>query len=228
MKNRTNTRESVHPRKKIIISPLNGLRMLNESSQTKDDFGTSEKNICCSKMIHDLEKKSFKEKNNENYKNKNYTIEENVKSVMENIISNLESKEFEIRSENTENNQSQTEKNENQTGKKRNFISKIEIISEETVLNSVRIVKDTITENIKESSNSKRSGTRIKRNVKLLPKRIDKSSNSTTLPEASQITAIENKNENKMKRMALLPTPDCSLSKKQRQEVRYNNIAIIF
>ena len=77
---------------------------------------------------------------------------------------------------------SQTNKNEN-TNK---IPKKIGILREETVLGSIKIVKNDLTSPSKEcSSDTKQSpsnwsATRIQRNVKLMPKRLDKIKNCHT------------------------------------------------
>lgn len=239
-KKKASLRESINPPKKVIISPLTGLRKSNDCSRGRDNIGIAGKNKCSDKLSHSPNKINLEEINiEEEDNNDNGMDDDSVKKVIENIISNLESKEHKTISDNQESHKliksndhfkyelSETitsipsENLEKQIVIKKNYNSKAEIISEESVSQYVKILKDVSRDNTStENSASKWLGTRIKRNVKVLPKRVDQIPVSTLFSESSQTAVNENTNEMKRMRNALLYSSDCSACKKQRQEVR--------
>ncbi|XP_033214159.1 uncharacterized protein LOC117171191 [Belonocnema kinseyi] len=238
-KKRASIRESINPHKKIIISALTGLRNCNIISRYRENIAIVGKNKCSNRLSNAPKKRNLEEYNIEDEDNNDNGIDgDSVKTVIETIISNLESKEQKktpdnqeshklikinepYKSELSEKNTSiPTENLGKQTVRKRNCNSKAEIISEESVSQCVKILKDISRDNSNtEKSASKRLCTRIKRNVKLLPKRANQIPVSTIIPESSQIDVNENTNEMKRMRNALFYRSDGSASKKQCQEI---------
>ena len=202
--------------------------MPNDCSQSRENFD---------KPSPGSKKRKLEDINIKKEDDDNDTNEDCVQKVIESIISNLESKEHKPTSDNKEspklieNNDffksESSEKNisispvnlENKTVIKKNCNSKVEIISAETVLNNVKILKEVCSDNIHiKNCNSKWIGTRIERNIKLLPKRVDQLSMKTIAPEHSQVTVNENTNRAQMKRNT--SSFDSPMSKNQLQEVR--------
>lgn len=96
--------------------------------------------------------------------------------------------------------------------------SKVEIISDETLLGNIRILDDTTCNSKKEVSTSKWPGARIQRNVKLLPKRTDKIS----LSEISIIGCVDERTRCVEKRKATAQNDESLVdAKRSKHEVRY-------
>ena len=181
--------ESINTKRKVIIEPENGLWMIDSQEHNKDTDNS--KSVECVK------------KTNTNVINSSIEVSENITEqsditndvyeVLDNLLSAIEDVEVQSKSIECESNVENCRKlntnlktvNTNETKKKKN--TKVEIISDETLLGSVKIVVDPKNDYIKEDKMSWR-GSRIQRNVKLLPKRADK-----VLP-TSDISIIDSNN----------------------------------
>ncbi|XP_076642399.1 tRNA splicing endonuclease subunit 54 [Halictus rubicundus] len=169
--------ESNNVKRKVIVEPENGLW---KQTNTDNDTGNE-------KDVNDLENISAND-SVETCQNLNESVDMNdVHKVMNDLLSAVENIESEKKD--TENckllaGNASIEKNNQEKRKRTN---KVQIISEETLLGSFKIVTDKTSCMQGNNSNNSLSNwrsARIQRNVKLLPKRTDK---------------------------ALLPTPDISV-----------------
>lgn len=195
-------------KRKMIVNPENGLRICDSQSQIKQ---TTEKSEETPKNIIDTCVVSPCAKTQQNIAIKE-PVEQVVHDVMNNLLDSVENKKtvFDI-SKKLGNNTPQSGVNKEE--KIRN--SKPEIISDETLLDNIKILKTTTSCNssVTPPQTVKWPGVRIQRNVKQLPKRTDKVSS----PEISIITFDENRKYGE-KRKVLTQTSE-SL-KKLKHEVR--------
>lgn len=103
--------------------------------------------------------------------------------------------------------------------KKRN--SKVEIISDETLLGSIKIVKDNMNDCTKGSNvPANWRASRIQRNVKLVPRRTDKLLSSTDILDSN----YKNSECNSRKPTLSSSPRENSQLKKSKHEVSYNDI----
>lgn len=196
----TRSDESTTAKRKIIVDPNNGLRMCDSQLQNQT-----------------LEKlKSF---DNFNTKNDESIEEESVEQAVHDVLNELL---YIIEDDNVDLNDPVTsvitqnsvvQCNMNDEEKNRN--SKPEIISDETLLDSIKICKDTCNSKKEPCKVSKWPGARIQRNVKQLPKRTDKISPEISIIESS-IANEGSKNSEKRKQVN-------ELSPMKKHEVRFSN-----
>jgi len=201
-------------KRKIIVDPENGLRMSENQSQNKQ-------NAIKSKLTVTKNMPATSDKSSVNLNIKDHekiTVQESVKQTVSNLIDQIlckiESHENEpATSQVVENNM--TENAINSEEKNRN--SKPEIISDETLLGNIKILRDT------PCKVSKWPGARIQRNVKQLPKRNDK----VSPPEISIIDSgftSENPKYAEKRKIIQIDEPH---AKKSKHEVRYFRICIV-
>lgn len=220
----TKSDESPGARRKVIVEPENGLWMADSQQQTnagtdksdEKDAGSrealdTEANDSCVEICRDATER--------------LNISDDVHNVVEGLlcaVENTETRHADAECKDTAENCSRLDTNsqaaENDESKrKRN--SKLEIISEETLLGNIKIVAEPLNNCDAGSNNSATSwrSARIQRNVKLLPKRTDKLS----LP--SDISIIESNAKTpeqcSAKHKASSPTNEESRCKKAKHEV---------
>ncbi|KAL6260409.1 hypothetical protein P5V15_007935 [Pogonomyrmex californicus] len=207
--------EPVPIKRKIIVDPENGLRMSDNQSQNQPNEKKS-KTALVKDMLEDISAVSSNMK-----EHKETTVEETIKhtvhDVVEQILCNIESHENVNKSTTSrvvQNNITQNDTNSEE--KTRN--SKPEIISDETLLGNITILRDASCNSTKEVFKvSKWPGTRIQRNVKQLPKRNDK----VLPPEISIIDSnVTNENpRNIEKRITSMQIDEMPHTKKSKHEV---------
>lgn len=209
------TDESAPAKRKIIVDPENGLRMSDNQSQNKPNSKKSKPTL-----TKDAPQTSDKPPVSLNIKDhQKTTVQETVKQTVRNlvdIVCNIESNENGNKpatSQGTANNV--TENDTNNEEKNRN--SKPEIISDETLLGNILILKDT------SCKASKWPGARIQRNVKKLPKRNDK----VSPPEISIIdsSSTGDNSRHTAKRKVFTQNDECH-AKKSKHEVRFFFLSI--
>ncbi|XP_054001727.1 uncharacterized protein LOC128888698 [Hylaeus anthracinus] len=201
--------EIANIKRKVIIEPENGLWMSDTQQQTKN----------CT-YIHD-EKHVNDHENIHLYSDAD--ISEGVYKVVDDLLNMVEDETRHANVEcknNTEDcmtldTNSQTEKIP-QDKRKRN--SKVEIISDETLLGSIKIVTEPVNNPIKRNSSmTDWRSSRIQRNVKLLPKRTDKVSLPTDI--AILDSNIKSSEDNLGKHKLSSPSNKESQCKKSKHEV---------
>lgn len=210
----TRSDELIPIKRKIIVDPENGLRMSDNQPQNKQ----SSKKSKPAKDIPETSNKSFNSNVNDH---EEITVQESVKQTVRNLVDqilcNIESHENEnnpATSRGAEKNM--TENNTNSEEKNRS--SKPEIISDETLLGNIKILRDT------SCKVSKWPGARIQRNVKQLPKRNDKISP----PEISIIdSSFTDENPKCIEKRKIFTQIDDLHAKKSKHEVRYFKIHIM-
>lgn len=203
-------------KRKIIVDPENGLRMSDNQPQNKQS-SKKLKSAALAKNIPETLNKSF----NVNIKDhEKTTVEESVKQTVRNLVDqicNIESHE----NENKPATSREAEKNmmeNNINSEEKNRSSKPEIISDETLLGNIKILRDT------SCKVSKWPGARIQRNVKQLPKRNDKIS----LPEISIIdSSFTDENPKYVDKRKIFTQIDDLHAKKSKHEVRYFQVHCI-
>jgi len=201
-------------KRKIIVDPENGLRMSDNQSQQNQSARKSKPTL--TKDMPETSNKPF----SLDIKNHEKTaVQESVKQTVRNLVNeilcNIESHENENKpatSRGTENNVTEN----NTTGEEKNRNSKPEIISDETLLGNIKILRDATSCKV-----SRWPGARIQRNVKQLPKRNDKVSS----PEISIIDSSSTGENSKYaeKRKTSTHTDDLH-AKKPKHEVGYSQI----
>jgi len=208
--------EFAFSKRKIIVEPENGLRMCDNQLQSQQITMMPEKSL----MKSDTSYISLISPNAKNLQD--IKLEEPVEQIVHDVVNHLlcsvekhcksntnnpvtfhiaESNKIEIDKDNEEKNQN----------------CKPEIISDETLLCNIKILKDTVCNSNNETAKtSKWPGIRIQRNVKLLPKRNDK----MLLPEISIINSSSSESSICTgKRKSSIQ--DDLLYKKSKHEVRY-------
>lgn len=200
-------------KRKIIVDPENGLRMSDNQPQNQ----SARKSKPALTDMPETSNKPFSIQNHEKTAVQE-SVKQTVRNLVDEILCNIESQENENKpatSRETENNT--TENNTNSEEKNRN--SKPEIISDETLLGNIKILRDAASCKV-----SRWPGARIQRNVKQLPKRNDKVSS----PEISIIdpsfTGESPKCAEKRKTSA---QPDDVHAKKSKHEVRYSRVYLM-
>lgn len=200
-------------KRKIIVDPESGLRISDNQNQQSTEKSKET-------LIKDVTKtldKSFVNANTKDQENVivEEPIDQVIQDVMAHLLSNIEDQKnvnnsvtFELmETDTTQNDVNSEEKNRN---------SKPEIISDETLLGNIKILRDT-TCNSKTIKISKWPGARIQRNVKQLPKRSDK----ILSPEISVIDSGFNNENSKVEKRKLTQVDELSHIKKSKHEVEY-------
>ena len=198
-------------KRKIIVDPENGLRMSDNQPQNKQSVKKSK--LTLTNNMPETSDKSINIENHEKTMIQEFVkqvISDLVDQVVCNIVKRHENEPTTFRE--VENNV--IEKVANSEEKNRH--SKPEIISDETLLGNIKILRDT-------SCKVSWPGTRIQRNVKQLPKRNDK----ILFPEISIIDSDTSENSRyPEKRKAVLQIDELHV-KKSKHEVRYSQICIL-
>lgn len=184
--------ESVQ-RKKVIVDPENGLWMAGNNTET-------------------IQKSEVEQK---------LTVDNDVKGIVEDMVTSINGVETIKLTDNLSNRATKTECSKDEGAQERKAKNtKVEIISEQTILSPIKIVKDA------ELTVSKWPGARIQRNVKLLPKRNDKVSITSASTETSPVNAAQSKYEvserTPEKRLRSQSSTDSPEIKKSKHEVRYD------
>ncbi|XP_043249265.1 metacaspase-2 isoform X1 [Colletes gigas] len=179
--------ESVSMKRKVIVEPENGLWMTDTQQQIKSYSDTHNgKYIGCQEDT-DLDSDDFCAKTCQDVPDR-VDILEDVYKIVDDLLCTIENMETQNANTDSEDDtvdcikfdtNLQGEKG-NQDKRKRN--SKVEIISEETLLGTIKIVTDPMNDQTKKSNSmADWRSSRIQRNVKLLPKRTDKVSLSNDI-----------------------------------------------
>ncbi|KAG5340832.1 SEN54 endonuclease, partial [Acromyrmex charruanus] len=192
-------------KRKIIVDPENGLRMSDNQPQNKQNVKKSKLTL-----TNNMPETSDKSVNLNVEKHEKTTVQEFVKQVISdlvdqvvcNIVKRHENEPATFRE--VENNV--TEKTANSEEKNRH--SKPEIISDETLLGNIKILRDT-------SCKVSWPGARIQRNVKQLPKRNDK----VSFPEISIIDSDTSENSRYPEKRKAVSQIDELHMKKSKHEV---------
>lgn len=206
-------------KRKIIVDPESGIRISNNQNQQNTEKSKET-------LIKDMTKTLNKSFVNADAKDQeNITAEEPVdqiiQDVMVHLLSNIEDQKsvnnsgtFELMKNDTiqQNNINIEEKSRN---------SKPEIISDETLLGNIKILRDATCNSNKTVKVSKWPGARIQRNVKQLPKRSDK----ILSPEISVIDSGYKHENSKVEKRKLMQV-EVSQVKKSKHEVEYLYIFI--
>lgn len=179
--------ENSGKKRKVIVEPENGLWMTDIQEQNKDCI-----NIHSSKKSVNYIKKTNTNINNFSIKICQDTTEDknilnSVYEVIENLLCSVENIETQSTNFEYQNNTKKEKKlekssNLNVNEDKKKQKSKVEIISNETLLSNIRIVTNQMNDYIKRNNVSTNwQASRIQRNVKLVPRRTDKLSTTDIL-----------------------------------------------
>lgn len=194
-------------KRKVIVEPENGLRMTDHQQLNKDSANSNNSSVqpyenvmeckdiqnCVYEIVNDL-----------------LCAVENIEAQSRNVLSGRDTEHQENLNINSQTINTSVDK------KKRK--SKVEIISEETLLGNIKIVKDRINDSTNRSNTSMSwRASRIQRNVKLLPKRTDKA----PLLADNLDTGAKSSEECLEKYKSTSPDWDNSQAKKSRHEVWY-------
>lgn len=199
-------------KRKIIVDPESGLRI----SDNQNHQSTEKSKETLIKDVTKTLNKSFVDANAKDEENiiAEEPVDQIVQDVMVHLLSNIEDQKsvnnsdlFELMEIDT------TQDNINIEDKSRN--SKPEIISDETLLGNIKILRDTTCNSKKTVKVSKWPGARIQRNVKQLPKRNDK----ILSPEISVIDSGFKNENSKAEKRKLMQIDELSNMKKSKHEV---------
>lgn len=177
--------ENSSKKRKVIVEPENGLWMTDIQEQNKDyiNIHNSKKSVNDIKEI-DTNINNFSIKiyqdttEDKNILNSVYEVIENLLCSVENI--ETQSTNFEYQNNTKKEKKLDTNLNINEDKRKQK--SKVEIISDETLLSNIRIVTNQMNDYIKKNNVSTNwRASRIQRNVKLVPRRTDKLSTTDIL-----------------------------------------------
>lgn len=208
--------EGTATKRKIIVDPNNGLRMCDSQLQSQD---TEKLEETVSKDKSQISNRSFDHFKTKNDKTIGESIEQVVHNVLDKLLCIIEDDvdlNNPIASVVMQNNAMQS----NMSSEEKNRNSKPEIISDETLLDNIKIFKGTCNSNKKPCKVSKWSGARIQRNVKQLPKRTDKIS--------TEISIIDSDVANESSRSPDKRNQVGELSSMKKHEVRFSNICYVF
>lgn len=205
--------EPIPIKRKIIVDPENGLRMSDNQPQNQQSAKKSKPTLA--KDVPETSDKSFV---NLNTKDQQTTIQESVKQTVYNLVDQIlctieshENVNKPATSRVVENNMTQSDVN----SEEKNRNSKPEIISDETLLGNIKILRDT------PCKVSKWPGARIQRNVKQLPKRNDK----VSPPEISIIdSGFTSENPRCLEKRKIFEQIDKLPVKKPKHEVILSNM----
>ncbi|XP_011871903.1 PREDICTED: uncharacterized protein LOC105564262 isoform X2 [Vollenhovia emeryi] len=196
-------------KRKIIVDPENGLRMSDNQPQNKQ----SARKSAAAKDIPETSSKPFVSLDQQEKDHEKTTVQESVKQTVRNLVDQIL---CDIESQENKNKPATSGADENNTAENdtnnedRNRNSKPEIISDETLLGNIKILRDT------SCKVSKWPGARIQRNVKQLPKRNDKVSPPEISIIDSNVTGENPRCTDKRKSLAQI---DDSHAKKSKHEV---------
>lgn len=177
--------ENSSKKRKVIVEPENGLWMTDIQEQNKDyiNIHNSKKSVNDIKEI-DTNINNFSIKiyqdttEDKNILNSVYEVIENLLCSVENI--ETQSTNFEYQNNTKKEKKLDTNLNINEDKRKKK--SKVEIISDETLLSNIRIVTNQMNDYIKKNNVSTNwRASRIQRNVKLVPRRTNKLSTTDIL-----------------------------------------------
>ncbi|XP_014472008.1 PREDICTED: uncharacterized protein LOC106743036 [Dinoponera quadriceps] len=209
--------DSTSVKRKVIVDPENGLRMCDSQTQNQQ---VSEK--FKETLAKDTSPTLDTSLVDSNIKDCRDAIAENpmeavVLDVIEHILCNIEDYSSVNNSADSQSIESKKQKNDT-NGEERSRNSKLKIISDETLLGSIKILSDT-TCNLKRETvtASKGLGARIQRNVKLLPKRNDKMSHADVSIIGSSCASGSLRNYGKRK--LVVTTDESQDTKKSKDEV---------
>ncbi|XP_036143662.1 uncharacterized protein LOC105829270 isoform X2 [Monomorium pharaonis] len=190
-------------KRKIIVDPENGLRLSDNQSQNKQSASKS----TLMKDVPQTSDQSVSIKDD-----KKITVQESVKQTVHNLVDQIicniegENGNKSVTSQGVTNDTAENDVN----SEEKNRHSKPEIISDETLLGNIKILRD------KSSKVSKWPGARIQRNVKQLPKRNDKVSQ----PEISIIdSGITDENQRHSEKRKIFTQNNELHAKKSKHEV---------
>lgn len=202
-------------KRKIIVDPESGLRMFDNQLQNQQNTEKLKETLV--KNVMKTSNKSFV--NADTKQQENITeepVDQIVQDVMVHLLSSIEDQKsvnnsvtFELMGNNMIQSDISNEEN--------NRNSKPEIISDETLLGNIKILRDTTCNSKKAIKVSKWPGARIQRNVKQLPKRSDK----VLSPEISVIDSGFTNESSKMEKRKFTQIDELSHVKKSKHEVRY-------
>lgn len=202
--------DSTPVKRKVIVDPENGLRMCDSQMQNQE-VSDKLKETSTKDTSQTLDT-SFVNSNVNDCRNavSEKPIEQIVRDVVDHIICNIEDQN------DVEEGDKKQKSDINGEEKSRN--SKLEIISDETLLGKVKILSDTTCSSKKETvTTPKWPGARIQRNVKLLPKRNDKISPADVSIIGSSCAGASSRNYSKRK--AVAATSNAQDTKKSKDEV---------
>lgn len=199
-------------KRKIIVDPESGLRMSDNQSQNTEKLKET-----LVKSVTKISNKSLVNANTKHQENiTDEPVDQIVQDVMVHLLSNIEDQKSVNKSvtfELMENNTIQSDINNEENNRN----SKPEIISDETLLGNIKILKDTTCNSKKIIKVSKWPGARIQRNVKQLPKRSDK----VLSPDISVINSSFTNESPKVEKRKFTQIDELSHVKKSKHEVRY-------
>ncbi|CAK9815526.1 tRNA-splicing endonuclease subunit Sen54 [Anthophora quadrimaculata] len=210
--------ESINVKRKVIVEPENGLRMSDIQQQNNDcTNANSEKCVSPSENIDRVINNSPIEIYHDATEHKNIpkdvnkvandlcaveSIEDESKSTEHKDMENMKESDINLQATNT-----------NEDKKKRNC--RVEIISEETLLGTIKIVTDHIYDSTKGNNTlADWRASRIQRNVKLLPKRTDKISSTE-----SSDSSVKNSESSAGKHKSFAPFKESLPVKKSKHEI---------
>ncbi|OAD62169.1 tRNA-splicing endonuclease subunit Sen54 [Eufriesea mexicana] len=167
-------------KRKVIVEPENGLWMADIHQQNKDCTDLhSEKFVDYSKRTDTHDNNFCSETCQETIEDKD--ISDEVHEIVDDLLCAVENIEAQSANIEYENNMRSKEKSDpnsqsvNMNGDKKKRNSKVEIISDETLLGNIKIITDHMNDYTKGSNISTNwRASRIQRNVKLVPRRTDK------------------------------------------------------
>ncbi|KAL6422183.1 hypothetical protein ACFW04_010899 [Cataglyphis niger] len=198
-------------KRKIIVDPESGLRMSDNQSQNTE----KELKETLVKSVTKISNKSLVNANTKYQENiTEKPVDQIVQDVMVHLLSNIEDQKSvnnSVTFELMENNMIQSDINNEENNRN----SKPEIISDETLLGNIKILKDTTCNSKKIIKVSKWPGARIQRNVKQLPKRSDK----VLSPDISVINSSFTNESPKMEKRKFTQIDELSHVKKSKHEV---------
>lgn len=209
--------DEISVKRKVIVDPENGLRMYDSQTQNQQISEKSKETL-----PEDVPQSSDISLISSNIKDcedivAEKSIEQVVLDVIDYILCNIEDQKHLNNSTSSQLIESNEKQKSDMNGEEKSRNSKIEIISDETLIGNIKILSDTSCNSKKEVvTASKWPGTRIQRNVKLMPKRNDKVSNTDVSIIDSNCTNESLRNHGKWKMAA---PNESSNAKKVKQEV---------
>ncbi|XP_026825311.1 uncharacterized protein LOC105287661 isoform X2 [Ooceraea biroi] len=202
--------ESASAKRKIIVEPENGLRMCD------NQLHSQQSTVQSNEPLIRLDKSciSLNTKNHQDTLLKE-PVEQVVHDVVDHLLHSVDSQKninIPVTFDTAESNAMEIDKD----SEEKNRNSKPEIISDETLLCNIKILRDAACNSNSEAvKTSKWPGTRIQRNVKLLPKRSDK----VSPPEISIIDSSSTSESTRCVEKRKTYMPDELLHKKSKLEV---------
>ncbi|XP_070164990.1 uncharacterized protein Tsen54 [Polyergus mexicanus] len=198
-------------KRKIIVDPESGLRMSDNQLQNQQNTEKLKETLV--KNVTETSNKLFVNANTKQQENiTEEPVDQVVQDVMVHLLSSIEesvnnSVTFELMG----NDMIQSDINNEENNRN----SKPEIISDETLLGNIKILRDTTCNSKKVIKVSKWPGARIQRNVKQLPKRSDK----VLSPEISVIDSGFTNKSSKVEKRKFTQIDELSHVKKSKHEV---------